>query len=136
MNQCTKMQHTLLVFNSMFPFPLCCCSGPLRQYDSTILTTPEASLQEHVVPYQLPRRLTLRNMAVRLLRNYTCIFTMRISLFGIIYGTTYKYIHTNILTYIHTYIQTPFAFNTIMWASLKLTPIKDTMNNLSYLRIQ
>ena len=35
------------------------------------------------------------------------------------YGTMYEYI----CTYIHTYIQTPLAFNTLMWGSLRLAPI-------------
>ena len=79
-------------------------------------------------------------------------FTTWLSLFNKyeIYGTTYEYIHTYIHTdtarvqhinvgntkftvrrtntyihtYIHTYIQTPLAFNTLMWGSLRLAPIK------------
>ena len=34
-------------------------------------------------------------------------------------------IHIHIHTYIHTYRQTPLAFNTLMWGSLRLAPIKD-----------
>ena len=55
---------------------------------------------------------------------FECIkFFTRPSLFNEyeIYGTTYEYIHT----YIHTYIQTLLAFNTLMWGSLRLTPIID-----------
>ena len=48
---------------------------------------------------------------------YFQIFTTRLSLSNKykIYGTTYEYIHT--------YIQTPLAFNTLMWGSLRLAPI-------------
>ena len=67
----------------------------------------------------------------------TNVFTVRIHTNKQTYIHTdiHTYIHTYIQTYIHTYIhtdrhtyiqtkrQTPLAFNTLMWGSLRLTPI-------------
>ena len=73
-------------------------------FDNTIVPyrqPPKLHFKNMIVPYQLPRRLMLRNMAVRLTRNYTCIFTMQISLFGILRHNIQ--IHTYSHTHIHTY---------------------------------
>ena len=73
---------------------------------------------------QLPLRLTLRNVAARLPRKYMhvhfqvfsqCRYHYSQQNYECICGTTFEYIHMC--------IQTPLAFNTLMWGSLRLVPI-------------
>ena len=79
---------------------------------------PKLHFENTMVPCQLPHRFTLRTWLwdYREIQVHFKFFTTRLSLFNkyeCIYGTTYE----------HTYIQTPLAFNTLMWGSLRLAPI-------------
>ena len=100
-------------------------------YDFTFLFGPPlfagsfaGHLENKIVPYRRPPTLhfaNFRNMAVRITSVFSKFsqrdYRMRTS------GTMYKYIHTYIHTYIQTDRQTPLAFYTLMWGSLRLTPI-------------
>ena len=115
--------HASSAFDSTFPFLFHCLRRPLR----ATLTTR----------YQLPLRLKLRNVAVRLPRVYFPQhgYSTNMNVFTVRHTNTYIHIYIQIHTYIqciygatyeyiqHTYIQTPLAFNMLMWGSLRLAPI-------------
>ena len=117
----STVRRALLAWILRFPFSSVCgvLPRPLWQHNSAILTIPE--VKNMMVPYQLPLRLMLRNVAVRR-KKYTCIFrffTTQISLFN--KYELFMVWRTN--TYKRTYIQKPLAFNMLMWGSLRLAPI-------------
>ena len=104
---CFSSMACSVIFDSMFPFLLCCLFFA-GHFDNTIVPyrrPPKVHFKNTMVPYQLPLRITLRYVAVRLLRN-TRVFS-DFSQCGYCYST-----NTNVLTIwrmnacIHTYIHT------------------------------
>ena len=112
------LSHSILCFSLRL---LRCLRGSLREHDCAISTIDPPKL--HFENFNVGYPLDL--LCCEKYKCYFQIFTMRLSLFNKykIYGTTYEYIYT----YIHTYIQTPFAFNTLMWGSLRLALISRGM---------
>ena len=99
----STVRRALLAWILHFPFSSIVCGVLPRllwQHNSAILTIPE--VKNMMVPYQLPLRLMLRNVAVRR-KKYTCIFrffTTQISLFNKYELFMYDVrIHTNVHTY-------------------------------------
>ena len=123
-------QHAV-TFDSTFPFFPPLFVGSSGHFDNTI-----------VAYRQLPKSFTLRTRCNYPLdlrwemwlwdyQEYTCIFTFfttQISLFNK-YMNVFTVQRTN--TYIYTYMQTPLAFNTLMWGSLRLAPISHSVIKIS-----
>ena len=131
LHQCrSAVSHLVLYF--LFSSIVCgIFRGSLREHDGAI---PTRSNQLHskntMVPYQLPLRFTSVTA-----EKYTCI-NFSIATFVIQQITnvlTVQHTNTYIHTYIRTYIQIPLAFNTLMWGSLRLTPISPQSQNITIL---
>ena len=125
LHQCrSAMSHLVLYF--LFSSIVCgILRGSLQEHDGAI---PTRSNQLHskntMVPYQLPLRFTSVTA-----EKYTCI-NFSIATFVIQQITNVLTVqHMN--TYIHTYIQIPLACNTLMWGSLRLTPISSHSQNIT-----
>ena len=111
-------QHALLTVQCYMFLSFIVC-GILQLCESLrdTMVPPEASLQEQDGSKSTTQYIHVQNVAVGLPRN-TCAFSNFLQL---------EYCYSTYLMYnvqLHTtYIQTPLAFNTLMWGSLRLTPI-------------
>ena len=109
-----------VTFDSTFLFeapPL--LRGSLREHDCAISTIgpPKLHFENFNIDYPLD---------LLCCEKYKCIF--KFSQRDYRYSTNTKFTVRRTNTYIHTYIQTPLAFNTLMWGSLRLAPITKYMH--------
>ena len=99
------------LFSSVVCRVLC---RPLRQHNSAISTTPEASLQEH--DGSMSTTLTyIEKCGCETAENYICHNV------DIVIQQIRMYLWYDVQ--IHMWIQTLLAFNTLIWGSLRLTPL-------------
>ena len=101
----------------------------LREHDGAILMTPKVLPQEHtMVPYHLTLRFMLRTCLGDCREIHVHFHNMTIAI-----QQMQIYLQYDIQkhTYIHAYIQTPLAFNILMWGLLRLAPIIPTTQKYS-----
>ena len=89
-----------VMFESMFPFLLCCLQGLSWVTDNRIVLyrlPPKLNFENTMVLYQHPLGLDLHwEHGCETAKKYTCIFNFSQREFCYwIYGTTYEYIHTD-----------------------------------------
>ena len=84
----------------------------LRQHNSAISTTPEASLQEHDGSMSTTPLTYIEKCGCETAENYNV---------DIVIQQIRMYLWCDVQ--IHMWIQTLLAFNTLIWGSLRLTPL-------------